>query len=201
MSSSNLPEDLADIVSDYTDLKTLEILNKIDPKIYTSDKLFVKKLDGADRAIILTLAKINKDINIFLRYVLNSDCDIKKYRIDPFFMTCVMTRYLFDYDDAYNYTKSNEFMFEVIYERVNNIRENITSKWRDIFKDILKKSDKNIYFKFKQFQADMELDKKYICQILHKAYSNMLEKTNIYHTTGIDWLIRELIPYVHEIID
>jgi hypothetical protein len=199
---SHLSEDLADIVSDYTDLKTLEILNKIDPKIYTSDKLFVKKLEGVDRTSILSFAKIYKDVNFFIQNLQKSNYQIKDFRIDPFFLTNAMIQDLFDYNYSNNYHRNNSIINETILKRLKKIYNSIDSDREIIFENIVKNVDKKIYPKFKRFQTEIDfVDTKYICRILHNAYENMMQKTNIYHTTGIHKLIKELTPFVHEIIN
>jgi hypothetical protein len=195
MSSSNLPEDLANIVSDYTDLKTLEILNKIDPKIYTSDKLFVKKLDGIDRTAILSLSQMYK----LAEDLIDKYNEDKEYRIDPLFVVCKVLRDHIDYNK--NSVKDTD-LIGCVENRCDEIELEITKDSFIIWSVLLAEVDLKIYPKFEKYKnGEKRIEQTYLSQILCLAYRNMMSNTKIYHTSGIYKSIKELCKFLHDIIN
>ena len=115
---SSLVENLSDIVGEYTDEKTYEILNNIDPKVYTSDKLFLKKLEGSNKSDMIIFAKAN----IFAKEFIKNNFVDKTSRIknvDPVFLTGVAINFISasgDFDDI-----EDTFLYAKVEERIEEI--------------------------------------------------------------------------------
>jgi hypothetical protein len=198
---SHLREDLANIVSDYTDLKTLEILNKIDPKIYTSDKLFVKKLGNIDRAAIL---KFSEAYRLTEKYLSDLPEQLRKYRIDPLFVSSEILKLhtIYEISEMEHDFESFLDITEAIVERIKLIPILVNGHWNSIFKKMIKITDMKKYPVLNPFSdTDMFYPKDYTIKVLNHAYSDMIKNTNIYHTTGLDLIVAELVPYVANVIE
>lgn len=182
-----LPAELSNLVGNYTDEKTYETLNQLDPKIYTSDKLFLKHLEGTDRGTILKLVKVEQWVSEYI-----SRRNDEK-RIDPLLLTglaliCIRTNE--DIDSIGDTTVREHFHIE-IEKKEKEVEEEITDTW--LFWDQVISRTNN--------EISQKLDKISTSGlgtiVLRTAYLQLLEEdSDVYPTTALFNFADKMAPYI-----
>jgi hypothetical protein len=183
------------IIGDYVGEEDYELLNEIDPKIYTSDGLFMKKLQGVDRADILFFVKARKHADQYIQK------NFKDKKIDPMFVTSLVLDEVTGNEgfDSIGDTSIREFFHIKINRRIDDIKEDFNSNKLDYFSDMITNDNTKLLFIEAESKGKSDF---FLENIMNTAYENMLEgEPDVYTTTYFRKTDEKIVPYLEKISD